>query len=192
MTTRWERIRTRLAAEDGFGLMEVMIAITVLNVGIFAVMGAFSSSYVAINRSKRISSASVLVDQQMERFRALSFQSVCLATVDTGATYTESAPTGTPVPTCSTSDPALVAKRTPVTGPDNRTYRIDTYAVWRCVNGTLSTSPPNSASTPACTPTGGGYSANPTKLVRIVVRNAATTNVVYAQEESTFDLGTSS
>jgi Tfp pilus assembly protein PilV len=190
--SRLRRMWARLAREDGFGLMELLIAITILNVGIFAVMSAFSSSYVAIKRSKRVSSGSVLVDQQMERFRALSFQSICLSTTGSGDTYTGNAPTGTAVPTCTTSDPALVARRTPVTGPDNRTYRVDTYVVWQCVNGTLSTSSPNSTSSPACTPASGGYGANPTKLVRVVVRDATTTSKIWAQEESTFDQGTSS
>ena len=53
----------RLRAESGFGLVELIVAITVLNVGIFAALSAFSSGYVAINRTKAIASGSAIVSR---------------------------------------------------------------------------------------------------------------------------------
>lgn len=181
------RLRARLRDEGGFGLMELLIAITVLNVGIFAALSAFSSAYVSLNTTKKTSSASVLVDSQLERFRALAFSSICLSTTYSGDQYTSNAPSGTAVPTCATSDPALVAMRDPVTGPDGHSYRVDTYVYWTCVNGTLSTSSPNSTSSPGCSVATGNPGSAPTKFVRVIVRDHTTTSRIYAQAESTFD-----
>lgn len=185
-----DRILARARSEGGFGMIEMVLALAILNVGIFAVLGAFSSSYAALNRTRTISSASVLVDQQMERFRALSYQSICLSTIATGSSYTVNTPEGTAVPTCSTSDPALVAVRLSVTGPDNKLYRVDTYVVWRCTSGTLSTTTPYSTANPGCIASEGGYASLPTKLVRIIVRDTTATTTIYAQAESTFDRST--
>jgi Tfp pilus assembly protein PilV len=184
------RCVARLRAESGFGLVELIVAITVLNVGIFAALSAFSSGYVAINRTKAIASGSALLDTQMERFRALTFASICLSTTSSNTAYTGNAPTGTAVPTCSTTDPALVPLRDPVTGPDGRSYRVDTYVYWQCVNGTLSTTSPNSTASPACSVAAGSPGSAPTKLVRITVRDHTSTGKVYAQAESTFDQST--
>jgi type II secretory pathway pseudopilin PulG len=182
--------RASVRSESGFGMIEMVLALAILNVGIFAVMSAFSSSYVTLKRTKTISSASVIVDQQLERFRALSYQSVCISSVATGSSYTINAPTGTKVPTCVTGDPALVPVRDPVIGPDNRLYRTDTYVVWRCIVGTLSTESPYSTATPGCLAGQEGFASQPTKLVRVIVRDRVTTTKIYARAESTFDQST--
>lgn len=117
------RLGTLVRREDGFGMLEVVIAMLVLNIGIFAVLSGFTSGYSAMKWSKQTTSGAVLVDQQMERMRALNFNSVCISTTSTGTTYTGSAPEGTAVPTCSTSDPAMVAVRNSATGPDGVGYR---------------------------------------------------------------------
>lgn len=186
------RAISRLRRAEGFGLVELLIAMTVLSVAILAVVAGFSSGYVAINRATRVSSASALADAQMERFRALTYTWICLSSASTESTYTASAPTGTAVPTCSTTDGALVPIQDPKAGPDGRSYRIDTYAVWNCpVGGTLSTSTPDTTTAPACR-TGGTFVSSPVKLVRIVVRDHTTTSKVFAREESTFDPRTGS
>ena len=165
---------------------------TVLSVGILAVVAGFSSGYIAINRATRVSSGSVLADKQMERFRALTYQWICLSSTSSESTYVASAPSGTAVPTCSTTDAALTPIQDPVTGPDSRSYRIDTYIVWSCpIGGTLNTAAPDTAAAPGCR-TGGTLVSGPVKLVRVVVRDHTTSSKVYAQEESTFDQRSSS
>ena len=170
-------------------MLELIIAMMVLNIGIFAVLSAFTSGYTAMKRTKSVTSGSVLSDQQLERLRAVNFNSVCLSTTSTDSVYTANAPEGTSVPTCSTSDPAMVAVRNPATGPDGASYRVDTYIVWSCTTGTLSTTSPYSTSAPGCL-TAGSAVSYATKLVRVIVRDRTTTSTVYARFESTFDQST--
>ena len=59
-------VRERLRAEQGFGLIELLIAMVMLNVGILAIVGAFNSGIFALNRASRITTDSALADQQME------------------------------------------------------------------------------------------------------------------------------
>ena len=189
VTGRLRRLVHRIRTEHGMGLIELLIAMTVLNIGVFATLGAFSSGYVALRKTKAVSSASVIQDAQMERFRAFKYTSVCLSTTSTDSAYVTANPEGTAVPTCVTSDPAMVAVRVAVTGPDSRSYRVDTYIVWRCITGTMSTASPYSTAAPGCT-TASVAVANPTKLVRIVVRDNATPATVLARAESIFDQST--
>jgi Tfp pilus assembly protein PilV len=57
--------------ESGFGMLELLIAIVVLNVGLFALMGAFNAATVAVKRSGDISTAATIADRQMEVYRSL-------------------------------------------------------------------------------------------------------------------------
>jgi len=169
--------------------MELMIAMTVLNVGILAVFAGFSSAYTSLNRASGTSSGAALAQSQIERFRAVRFSAVCLSNTTTDSTRTAGAPEGTAVATCTTTDPALVTLRTGVTGPDNRLFRVDTYVVWACPVGTLSTSSPYTTAAPGCITESIQQSAA-TKRVRVIVRDNTTVTRVYATMESTFDART--
>jgi Tfp pilus assembly protein PilV len=183
------RVRRRLRQEGGFGLVELVIAMTILNIGIFAALGAFSNGYVSLKRTKLITGAAVLQDAQLERFRALRFSSLCLSNTSTNTTYTANAPAGTVVATCTTTDPALVAVRTSVAGPNGYLFRVDTYVVWGCVVGTFTTASPFTATTPGCVTSGVQVSAAQ-KNVRVVIRDDATPSRIYARAESSFDEST--
>jgi Tfp pilus assembly protein PilV len=54
-------------AEDGLGLVELLIALLVLNVGIFATIGAFTSAAATIRRASHTSTAAAIADQEMEQ-----------------------------------------------------------------------------------------------------------------------------
>jgi type II secretory pathway pseudopilin PulG len=69
--TRCMRMRLRLRDESGFGLLELLIAMVILNVGLFAVVGAFNGATVAIARAGTVSSATAVADKQMEIYRSL-------------------------------------------------------------------------------------------------------------------------
>lgn len=55
-------LRRRLRREEGFTLVELLIAMIVLTIGILALVAAYTSGYVALNRATRVSSVEVLAD----------------------------------------------------------------------------------------------------------------------------------
>ena len=103
------------------GLVELLIAMTVMSIGIFALVAGLSSGFGSINRASKASTAATLADQQMELFRSGSWDSVddvagatvlgpdgrsywIESIVDDAACPDETAvPTGTP-PTCTLAD----------------------------------------------------------------------------------------
>src|ERR687895_2789905 len=72
------KMRDRLRSEGGFGLVELLIAMLMLNIGLLAVVAAFSSGIVSLNRASRVTTASVIADQQMELYRAVTHGQICL------------------------------------------------------------------------------------------------------------------
>jgi type IV pilus modification protein PilV len=174
--------RRRLRNEEGFTLVELLIAMMVLTIGILALIAAYSSGYVALNRATRVSSATLLADSQMERFRALQYGAIqlntsCGAACSEDATYTgDTAYSSTAQVTgCTSSTEATCLPTQTKTGPDGKSYRLDTYIAYTCVSGTLSTSP---------SLTCGSGNPYPVKRVTIVVRNSSLT--VPVREQSTF------
>ena len=173
---------SRPGREEGFTLVELLIAMMVLTVGILALVGAFTAGYTALNRSSSTSSASVLADSQMERFRALQYNAIqlnttCGASCTEDSTYTsDSAYSSTAQVTgCTSTGPACIPTQTK-TGPDGKSYRVDTFIKYSCpiTTDTLSLSPL----------TCGSGEPLPVKLVSVVVRNTNGGSTV--REQSTF------
>jgi Tfp pilus assembly protein PilV len=166
-------VRKRLRVDqEGFGLIELLIAMVILNVGLLAIIASFQAGIISLSRASRVTTAAVVADQQMELYRAVTYDSIRLASATIPATapytsdsaYTVSQITGTcsgpPYPDeCN-------ASRT-VTGADNKSYRLDTYIVWT-------------------TPTGG----RPLKVVTIVVRDGLNLSKVYVRQAASFDQST--
>ena len=123
----------RLRGQQGFALIEMLVAIVVINIGLLAILLALNSGMVTLRRSAETSTAAAVADKQLELYRALPYTSIYLDTSSlaaTDSTYTsDSAYSASQVnQTCS----PLVAACTPsqsVTGPDGRTYRVDTFIV---------------------------------------------------------------
>lgn len=84
----------KLRAEDGVGLVELLIAILVLNVGIFATIGAFTSAATTIRNASHISTAAAIADKTIEGLHNQKYSNI----VSSGPTNT--------------------------TGPDGRTYNV--------------------------------------------------------------------
>jgi Tfp pilus assembly protein PilV len=163
----------RLSDQQGFGLIELLIAMVVLNIGILAIVAAFNAGIITLGRASRVTTAAVLADQQMELYRAITHDSIRLAaaTIPGTAPYTtDSAYSATQVTTPTCAGPSYPdecnASRT-VTGADNKSYRLDTYIV-------------------QMTPSGG----RPVKQVTIVVRDATNTSRIYVRQASSFDQST--
>ena len=66
----------RLRSPHGFGLVELLIALLVLNVGIFAIVAAFNSGVLTLRRASHQSAAASLADKQMEAFRDSSYAGI--------------------------------------------------------------------------------------------------------------------
>jgi prepilin-type N-terminal cleavage/methylation domain-containing protein len=83
---RWSRLPLpRLGDEDGFGLIEMMIALTILAIATTALTGVFVAAHYALRRASQADSATVLADKVLERFRAEHWDDIGLnATAVTG------------------------------------------------------------------------------------------------------------
>jgi prepilin-type N-terminal cleavage/methylation domain-containing protein len=175
----------RLRQEDGFTLIELTIAMAVLTLGILSLVAAYSSGYVAMKRATRLSSAQLLADSQMERFRAIPYGSIALNTSCGGscsedATYTGDAAYSSTaqITGCGTTDRTCLPSQTK-TGPDGNSYRVDTFIAWSCLSGTYSAG--------SC----GSGNPIPVKLITVVVRKSSGTGD-WVREQSTFTLATGS
>jgi len=124
----------RARQEGGFALIEMLIAIIVINIGLLAILLALTSGVTTLRRSAETSTASAVADRQLERYRALQFALIYLDTASLAAadsTYqADAAYSASQVNLpCIPLAPACTPSQT-VTGPDGRSYRVDTFIVW--------------------------------------------------------------
>ena len=174
----------RARDESGFGLLELLMAIVMLNVGILAIVAAFSSGNAALARASQISTAAALADKQMEIYRGADYDNIVFTTSEWNAatgdsTYTSDTvyqqnmlnPTApkalvTTVTTCPSALPTTLAcdPSFTTTGADHRSYRVDTYLYYDA-------------------PSYG----NQLKTVTVVIRNGSNTSRTLARVTSTFD-----
>jgi len=76
-------------------MLELLIALVVLNVGLFALVAAFNASSVSINRARNVTSAVAVADKQMEVYRGLTNCAIWLDEYlmpASGSTYQADAP----------------------------------------------------------------------------------------------------
>ena len=131
------RLRQHLRAEDGFGLVELLISLVVLNVGILAIVAGFNGGSLALLRASETSTAAALGDKQVELYRAISYAAISLNTTAVDGTYTGDAAypgtrvTGTctaPVAAACIPTQTINSSSTPAS-PDGRSYRIDSFII---------------------------------------------------------------
>ena len=99
----------RLGEEAGFGLIELVISMVVLQVALLALVGAFGSGAVALGRAGKVNTAATLADQQLELYRSMPYDAIGLDTAGapTSGTYvgdTTYCPSGQ-TPVCGNSGP---------------------------------------------------------------------------------------
>jgi Tfp pilus assembly protein PilE len=171
-------VLSRARTEAGFGLIELLMAMTMLNIGVLALVAAFQSGAFALQRASKTSTAAAIADIQMERFRAITYSSIALdstslTTAQGNTVYTGDVAysAGQLTQTCTGSPlPQECQPMRTLTGPDGKRYRIDTYII----NDTVA-------------------SARLLKRVTLVVRDAnALTGRPLARVASTFDQATGS
>jgi Tfp pilus assembly protein PilV len=105
-----KRVLSRLRAEDGFGLIELSIAMVMLNVGILAIVAAFNSGAISLARANKIANATVIADKTLERYRGYRN---CQIYLDT------SAPNGIPTTGTYASDAAYSSSQTTISSGAN-------------------------------------------------------------------------
>jgi type II secretory pathway pseudopilin PulG len=158
--------------ESGIGLVEILIAMSILSLAISAQLGVFAASMKSISRAGVYGTAVTLADIQMEAYRALPYACIYLSSASGDSAYVNDPAYSASQVTGSTCSPsaappatATTASRT-VAGPDHRTYRVDTYIV-------------------TTTPTSG----RSVKQVTVVVRGVTTGLVgkILARVATTFD-----
>ena len=172
-------MRKRLRVDqEGFGLIELLIAMVILNIGLLAIIASFQAGIITLSRASKVTTASVLGDQQMELYRALNYASIRLApaTIPNTPPYTsDTAYSATQIttPTCpGPSYPNECNASRPATGADGKSYRVDTYIVEMIPNEGLANE------------------GRPVKQVTIVVRDGTNLSSVYARQATSFDQAT--
>ena len=157
-------------------MIELLMAIVILNIGILAIVASFNAGIITLNRASRTTTAAVLADQQMELYRAVTYDAIRLdpATIPGTPPYTTD-----PAYTCSGCSTQITATCSgppyadecnasrQVTGADGKPYRLNTYIR-------------------SSTPTGG----RALKLVTVVVRDDVDQNRVFVRQASSFDQST--
>ena len=164
-------------------MFELLMAMVMLNVGILAIVAAFSSGNSALSRANRVSTAGALANKQMEVYRGIKYNNIVFTTTEwnsaiADATYTNDTvyqqnmlnPTA-PKALVGTvaSCPANVATAAcdpsyTTTGADHRPYRVDTYLYFDTPNN-----------------------SDQLRTVTVVVRNPDDLTRTYARVTSTFD-----
>ena len=171
------RLGAQHAGDDGgFGLVELLIAMTVLLVGVLAVFLMFESGIITIKRASIRTTASALADAQLESFRAIKYDSIGLvdaqvtsaaAPYTTDPAYQASAASRVALSACGTAPCTTKVPVQTLVGADGRSYRVDTFVTWQTVT-----------------------SGRDVKRVTIVVRDATTTSTTYARVATFFDAST--
>ena len=186
----------RLRGESGQGLLELLIAITLLTVGVGALLSLVATGFLSLQRSGESGTALTLAEAQLELYRGVSYPYIrlsasALGSVSAGSPYmtansTDSTiPPGTSAsqvldttsgnPTCAAPDATLCAPLQTVTGPDRRSYEIDTY-ITQCPSASITSCP---------------ASGDPVRQVFVVVRDAVKTGLpIVARAASTFSSST--
>jgi Tfp pilus assembly protein PilV len=200
-----ETMSGHVSDEAGFGLVELLIAMVILQIALLALVGAFSAGSVALGRASHVSTGIELANQQMELYRSMPYDAIGLDTA--GAPTTGSYVADTSV---------CPASQTPVCGntPPRNNLQPST-ATWSCTAATGATSVSTYYSangvnpciadrsvTGASSPDGHAYSVDTyilwtastttvraSKRVSVVVRDG-TTKAQLAKEVTTFDCST--
>src|SRR5438105_5267123 len=95
----------RAREETGFGLIELLMAMVMLNVGILAVVAAFSSGNAALARASQISTAATLADKQMEIYRGQHYDNIVFITSEWNSAIADSVYTSDSVYQTSMASP---------------------------------------------------------------------------------------
>jgi type II secretory pathway pseudopilin PulG len=94
-------VRLRIADEKGFGLLELLIAMVVLNVGILALVATFQSGASSLQQSAATANGTAVADKVMEVYRTLQNKAIYLNAPTGGGADVSGWPNGIPNSTSS-------------------------------------------------------------------------------------------
>jgi type II secretory pathway pseudopilin PulG len=129
------RAGSRLAGERGSLLVELVIAMTLLAVGVGALMSVYASSSVSLSHASIEGNALTVAEKQMETLRSGSYSDIAL-NASTIPSASDRYATDPPSNLTSTQRSSItsgqqtggtISATQTVTGPDGRHYRLDTY-----------------------------------------------------------------
>jgi Tfp pilus assembly protein PilV len=155
-----------LHEEDGFMLLELIVAVFVLSVALLALMAGYDSAFLSLHKAAQKSSAATLAQNQLELYSALSYSAIGLDTTalsgvkSSDSMYTSdeagldnaASATDHTIDGCGTSTQCLPVQT--LTGSDHKSYRVETFV--RDVTGIA-------------------YSLRPERVVTVIVRDPSTT-----------------
>lgn len=190
-------------SEGGFGLVELLIAMAVMQIGLLAVVGAFGAGSVALANASHVNTAAVLADQQMELYRAMPYDAIGLNTnVTTTGAYSLDTPVCPPgVASCANTAP--VNNDSTDTWDCTVTSGTTSVPLYFTANG-INPCTPQRTVTASSSPDGHPYevdtyiswaaasNARDVKTVLVVVRDGNNTARRLAKEVTTFDCSTGS
>jgi len=190
MKTRMDGLLRRARActrdEAGFGMIELVCAMTIMSIGVMALFAMFQTGMTAVKRASSVSTAAAIGDSELEGYRAIKYEAIGLgqtAVQAADSSYTSSTAylaisspvnqtNSTVVVTPCGSAPCTNSVPTKtVTGADGRSYRVDSFITWKAISNSSGTTGRNA------------------KLVTVIVRDSTTLRT-YARVTSTFDLST--
>lgn len=82
---RARKLSIAASGQAGFGMIELLAAMSVLSVGILALFVMFQAGIVEIRRAGNVTTAAALADSEMEKFRAVKFAVIGLDDADVAA-----------------------------------------------------------------------------------------------------------
>ena len=158
-----EKLKRHASRDDGQGLIELIVSLTVLAIGIGSLLTLLTSSALSLQRSDQKGTALVLAEKQIELYRGVGYRDVRLddglvsaATGDSTIPYGTANSADSTIPsasgqildTDSDTNPCILDDPTDPTsypdqckpyqllpGPDHRMYEIDTYIHATTANG---------------------------------------------------------
>ena len=200
------RVVDARSSEAGFGLIELLIAMVVMQVALLAIIGAFGAGAVALGHAGKTSTASVLADQQLELYRTMPYDAIGLDTANAPSSGTYIGDTSVcaagQTPTCANTGP----RNNPNTGnwsctaPSGSTS-VSTYFSANGINPCVAHRQVTSSTTPPSPDNKSYYvdtyiqwgtpltAQRAVKQVSIVVRDGTSSREL-AKEVSTFDCST--
>jgi Tfp pilus assembly protein PilV len=83
---------SRSRAEQGFGMIELVAAMTIMLIGVLAVFTLFQAGIVHLRRASTVTTAGALADAEMERFRAARYETLGLDATEVATIVTAENP----------------------------------------------------------------------------------------------------